>query len=66
MLSVIQENQVDRFCNFCLFTWVCVCVLATLFRMDQVIVHVGCMSLKDSQELVSCCLDVVCNYGNIS
>lgn len=28
---------------------VCVC----LDRMDQVIVHVGCMSLKDSQELVS-------------
>lgn len=27
--------------------------------MDQVIVHVGCISLKDSQELVSCCLDVI-------
>lgn len=25
----------------------------SLYRMDQVIVHVGCMSLKDSQELVS-------------
>lgn len=29
-------------------------VFACVCRMDQVIVHVGCMSLKDSQELVSC------------
>lgn len=27
----------------------CLC----MFRLDQVIVHVGCMSIKDSQELVS-------------
>lgn len=31
----------------------CVHVDACLCRMDQVIVHVGCMSLKESQELVS-------------
>lgn len=31
----------------------CVRVGACLRRMDQVIVHVGCMNLKESQELVS-------------
>lgn len=34
-------------------------VYACFYRMVQVIVHVGCMSLKDSQELVSCCRDYV-------
>lgn len=34
----------------CLWVHVCAC----LCRMNEVIVHVGCLSLKDSQELVSC------------
>lgn len=38
----------------------CLHVCARLYRMDQVIVHVGCLSLKDTQELVSCCLYVAC------
>ncbi|CAB1455011.1 unnamed protein product [Pleuronectes platessa] len=31
-------------------------------KVDQLIVHVGCMSLKDSQELVSC--DLYCRNQN--
>lgn len=34
--------------------FLCVLMFACLCRMDQVIVHVGCMSLNDSKELVSC------------
>lgn len=32
--------------------WILVCTC--LNRMDEVIVHIGCTSLKESQELVSC------------
>lgn len=34
----------------------CLFIRFQFHRMDQVIIHVGCMSLTDSKELVSCCL----------
>lgn len=57
MASLMQDKK--KLVKFLLH--LCAC----LYRMDQVIVHVGCMSLKDCQELVSCCLYVVCDDMNI-
>lgn len=52
-----QENEVNIV--------LCLCVRSCFYRMVQVIVHVGCMSLKDSQELVSFYVDSIGGDVNV-